>query len=88
MKKPIREILPIILLASLSVYLAVYLYDEIILGGVNAGVYLFFNLPLGIGQLLLSRDILKSAVRWQRIVSIIGIIIAILVLIPPFVYFH
>lgn len=76
--------LKFILLVLLIIYSASYFYDEVTIGGVPTGGWVFFNLPLGFGQLLFAMYVLKKSTKWWQIIPVVGIIIAVLVLIPPY----
>ena len=72
------------LLTLLVIYSASYFYDEVTIGGLPTGGWVFFNLPLGFGQLLFAIYVLKRSTKWWKAIPIAGIIIAVLILIPPY----
>lgn len=81
-----KDILKYIALAALSAYSLLNVYDEVTLGNATTGSYVFFNLPLGIVNLLFATYIFRKAQSWLKIVPIVGIIASILILIPPHIY--
>jgi len=83
MKKYIKYIL----LTALIVYSIIYVYDEITLRGGNTGLYMFFNIPLGLGQIYFSIRLLNTDLKWLKVIAMIGVITALLVLVPPPVYY-
>lgn len=80
----VKDNLKFVLLVLLVIYSISYLYDEITLGGLPTVGWIFFNLPLGFGQLLFAMYVLKKSTKWRKIIPIVGIIISVLVLIPPY----
>ena len=84
MSDSFKQYLKLSLLLILTIYSVIYVYAEINIGGVPTGGYILFNLPLGVVQLLLAIYLFKTKANWLRVISIIGAIVAGLVLTPPF----
>ncbi len=80
--------LKFLILILLIIYSIFYIYDEVSLGGATFGLHMFFNIPLGLLQLLFAKYLLKNSQnKLQKFICILGIIIAILVLIPAEVFY-
>ncbi len=67
-------------------YVLKYVYDEFHLGGVTTGLYIIFNVPLGIIGVLSFIYWFNKGEFLEKVISIVGILCSIAILISKFLF--